>query len=124
MTFACIEKAADLEHMRPFYKMASNSTHASPKGVGYRLGLMPDSPLLLAGPSDYGLADPGQNSAISLMQLTVCLLTTNPTIDGLMTLTAMQRLVDEIREAFCKIQFEIEKEQEESGGMLTPDRAQ
>jgi len=38
-TFAQIEESIGLNHLRPYYKMASQNVHADPKGVIYRLGL-------------------------------------------------------------------------------------
>jgi NTP pyrophosphatase (non-canonical NTP hydrolase) len=59
-TFAEIEKTVGLNHLRPYYRMASHNVHANPRGVFFRLGLYPEiSDILLAGPSDAGLYDPG-----------------------------------------------------------------
>lgn len=50
--------------------MASHTVHASAKSIAYSLGIIKPSNILLAGPSNAGLADPGQREAISLVQLT------------------------------------------------------
>jgi len=113
-TFKGIEESIKMDMWRPFYKMACINVHAGSKSLRFRLGLIQDNSLqevLLAGPSNYGLADPAQNSAISLHQITTCLLTTKPTIERLITITAMQMLVREIGEAFCEVQFQIRKEE-------------
>jgi hypothetical protein len=65
-TFRDIEQAAGIDHLRAHYRMASHNVHANPKGVFFKLGLLPDSQMLLAGPSNAGLADPGHGAAISL----------------------------------------------------------
>jgi len=112
--FSDIEKKVNLEKFRPYYKMACNYVHASSKGIRFRLGLITNSPksnILLAGPSNYGLADPGQLSAISLHQITTCLLTTKPSIESLITITTMQKLVDEISMSFSEVQSKIEEEE-------------
>jgi hypothetical protein len=114
INFIDIEKKVNLERFRPYYKMACNYIHASSKGIRFRLGLITNSPksnILLAGPSNYGLADPGQLSAISLHQITTCLLTTKPSIENLITITNMQKLVDEINMSYSEVQSKIEEEE-------------
>ena len=77
-TFDEIEEIAELGHFRPYYRLASHSVHANPKGAFYRLGLVDQTKMLLAGPSSYGLADAGQNTAISLGQITSALVSLSP----------------------------------------------
>ncbi|MES0397959.1 MAG: DUF5677 domain-containing protein [Syntrophobacteria bacterium] len=73
-TFRDIEESVKLDYLRPFYKLASHNVHANPKGVYFKLGLYPNSQdILLAGPSNTGLADPAHNMAISLTQITITL---------------------------------------------------
>jgi len=56
--------------------------------------------LLLAGPSDAGLADPAQGAAISLGQITSTVLHTKPSVDSLVTSSLLMKLADEVgREA-------------------------
>ena len=56
-----IEESVALEHLRPYYRMASANVHANAHGVYYRLGANPlTSEMLLAGPSIFGLAEPGR----------------------------------------------------------------
>ena len=74
-----LEEEVDLDHLNPFYKMASNSVHAGSKGTKHRLGLLnQEAQPLLAGPTNYGLADPAQSTAISLNQVTTALLLLDP----------------------------------------------
>jgi hypothetical protein len=112
-TFAEIEKSAQFDHLRPYYRMACNNVHSGSKGMKFRLGLIPTvgKELLLAGPSNYGLADPGQCTAISLHQMTALLLSTRPTIKRLIGMKIMEKLVNETCLAFTKVQSEIEKEE-------------
>ena len=99
-TFMDIEKAVGLRHLRPYYKLASHNVHANPKGAFFKLGLLPDHKILLAGPSDLGLADPGHGTAISLAQITIALLTLRPNMDRLVICQVLLRLEDEIGNAF------------------------
>lgn len=107
-----LEEEVDLDHLNPFYKMASNNVHAGAKGTKHRLGLLDqDAQPLLAGPTNYGLADPAQSTAISLSQVTTAFLLLNPTGKDLVRTRGLQQLVDEISTTFAEIQFQIEREE-------------
>jgi hypothetical protein len=98
--FTDIEADAGLAHLRPHYRLASHNVHANPKGVLFKLGLFPNAEMLLAGPSDLGLADPGHSAAISLAQMTMSLLTLKPNLDRLVVCEILTRLVDDVGAAF------------------------
>jgi hypothetical protein len=109
-TFRDLEEEVELDHLRPFYKMASHNVHANPKGVFFKLGLYPESSdILLAGPSNTGLADPGHGAAISLGQITVALLTTRPNIDRLVICDILMRLEQEIGDRFLAVHKSLEE---------------
>jgi hypothetical protein len=108
-TLAQIEQAAGIDHLRPYYRLASHPVHANPKGVFFKLGL-PHSPIILAGPSNAGLSDPGQCAAISLAQVTATLASLNPTVDNVVALKIVMQLVGEIAEAFGKAHGVLEKD--------------
>ncbi|MBI5000333.1 MAG: hypothetical protein HZB92_02240 [Euryarchaeota archaeon] len=102
-SFVDIEKAVGLNHLRPYYRMASHPTHANPKGIRFNLGIISSKDLILSGPSNAGLADPGQNAAISLYHVNVALLTSKPSIENLIILNSMERLLEEIKLAFIEV---------------------
>lgn len=103
-----LERLAGLEHLRPFYRMASHNVHAGPKAMFFRLGLYQNPDILLAGPSNVGLADPGQATAISLGQVTSnLLLSREPNIDRLVTCQIIMKLTQEIEEQFVTTQESI-----------------
>lgn len=107
-----IEEEVELDHLNPFYKMASNNAHAGSKGTKHRLGLLDqESQPLLAGPTNYGLADPAQSTAISLNQVTTTFLLLNPTGKDLVRTMGLQHLVSGISTMFTEIQFQIEREE-------------
>lgn len=107
-----LEDEVDLNHLNPFYKMASNSVHAGSKGTKHRLGLLDqDDQPLLTGPTNYGLADPAQSTAISLAQVTTVLLLHEPGGKDVVASMGLQQLVTEISTAFTEIQFQIEREE-------------
>lgn len=58
--------------------------------------------ILLSGPSDAGLADPGHETALSLTQVATTLMTLSTTLDTIVTLKIMSRLTDEIGTAFLR----------------------
>ena len=110
-TFKDIEETVGLNHLRPYYKMACYNVHANPRGLFFKLGLLPESgDILLAGPSNIGLTDPGHSSALSLCQITVNLLTHDPNLDRLVQCHILMNLEKEIGGAF----WEAEKKLKES----------
>ena len=100
--FTEIEQQVQLDHMRPYYKMASDNVHANSHGASYRLGLhsTEQGGLLLAGPSNVGLADPGQLTALSLFQITTTMLSTRSVFDCVVTMKILEKLTDEVGKAF------------------------
>lgn len=107
--FSDIEENSGLDHLRPYYKLASHNVHANPKGVLFRLGLLGNARnILLAGPSNYGFTDPAQGTAFSLGLITVTLLISKPTIDNLVLSNILLKLETEIGEEFIEVQKEIE----------------
>ena len=98
--FSDIERNVGLAHLRPYYKLASHNVHANPRGVFFKLGLLAGQQMLLAGPSDLRLADPGHGAAISLSQITFDLLLMRPNIDRLLICQILSKLVDEVGDAF------------------------
>ncbi|MDY6966866.1 MAG: DUF5677 domain-containing protein [Halobacteriota archaeon] len=111
-TFRDIEEEAGLDHLRPFYKLASHNVHANPKGVFFKHGLYPNSgDILLAGPSNTGLADPSHGTAISLGQITVALITIRPNIDRLVACEVLIKLGPEIGKEFLAAQKSLENQE-------------
>lgn len=113
-TFAEIEKDVQLGHWRPYYRMASHPVHANPKALTFNLGLRRRQKLLLTGPSNLGLSDPGHGTAVSLMQLTITMITMRPTIDSILTSQVMMMLVDEIGHEFITAQKALEARAKQS----------
>lgn len=97
--FPAIEKAANLDHLRPYYRMASHSVHANPKGITFNPDLLDDQ-ILLAGASNAGLAEPGHSTLISLVQVTVSLLLSRSGEAAPVVLAALLRLSDEAGQAY------------------------
>ena len=107
-SFRDLELEAGVDHLRGHYRLASHNVHANPKGVFLKLGLMEESDVLLAGSSNVGLTDPGHGAAISLLQVTATLATMRPSLDALVHLRILTRLVDEVGDLFIEAQQELE----------------
>jgi len=100
--FADIERFVEMRHIRPYYKMACINVHAGPRAALFRLGLSEEqqNQILLSGSSDLGLADPGENAVYSLLITTCSLLNYEPTLDCLVVLNILQKLEQEVFDAF------------------------
>ncbi len=107
-TFSDITISLGIDHRKPHYRLASHNIHASPKGVFFKMGLIKDADIILAGPSNLGLADPGCCTAISLVQVSSTLGTLYDSMDNLVTLKVMKKLSDEIQQVFLETQHRIE----------------
>jgi hypothetical protein len=107
-----IEKSVKLDTLRPYYDMARYNVYGGAKGLMFKPGFMKDkgsSVVVPVGPSNYGLADPGKSVAISLGQVTACLLLSVSSIKNMVIVEALRGLVDEICDAFGEIQAEFGK---------------
>jgi hypothetical protein len=116
-TFEDLEKAAHLNHLRPYYRMAGYGVHATAKGMVFDIGnitIDPNEPRgLLAGASNAGLADPGHSTLLSLYQCTVTLLTSRSDVEALASLHTLKSFVDEAGQAFLDIHREILEEEKQ-----------
>ncbi|HUE69417.1 MAG TPA: DUF5677 domain-containing protein [Pirellulaceae bacterium] len=110
-TFTKVEAALDMAHWRPFFKMACHSVHAGSQALSFCMSVPTEAHgMLLTGPSNAGLADPGHSTAISLTLASVALLTFRPNLDSLVTCKCMQQLCDDIGEAFLAAHEGLEGE--------------
>jgi hypothetical protein len=116
-----IQDAIRIEHWRPYYRMASHAVHPSATFLRFNLGAPSDSPILLAGPSNAGLAEPGQGALLSLGHATAALLTYDGSdapltsyIQQRMEMIAMVLALNEIIgsacETFAKVEEQLDKE--------------
>ena len=105
-----IEQYVQLDHMRSYYRMASDNVHPNSHGAYFRLGLhsSQQDQVLLAGPSNWGLAEPRHATAISLLQTTTDLLSTKPDFDCLVTMKILGELTNDVGRAFLKAHDELD----------------
>lgn len=99
-----------LEHLRPYYNMACYNIHAGPRGIYFKLGLEPGAPpQLLAGPSNVGLTDPANLTALSLTQITSSYLTHKTNLDVLVYCNIMKTLMHEVESAVKEAEESLAK---------------
>jgi hypothetical protein len=110
-TFASIEAAVDLDRLRPYFKLASNTVHAGAKGTFFRLGLLGDQDGILAGASNVGLQEAGRLAALSLAQITTVLLLIHPNTDSIIWSRVLGSLSSKVELQFVKVQRRIEREE-------------
>jgi hypothetical protein len=121
-TFENIEDAMGFAHMRPYYKLASEAIHASAKGVIFDVGNL-EKNLLLAGPSNAGLADPGSMALTSFGRCTTVLLCYTRYSSELELLETyaksivasqiMHELLEEANQAFLEVHQQLMREESE-----------
>lgn len=108
--FSDIEKAAGLGHMRPYYRLSSLGVHPGSRGLYFNLGVHPLVEVLLAGPSNAGLADALQCTALSLTQLNAPLLCKSGSLDDLVAFSVLQQFSNLIEKAAIKAHRYVERE--------------
>ena len=109
-TLANIEADVELDHYRPYYQMASHNVHGSSHGSFFKLGIAAtDHNVLLAGPSNHGLADPGHGVALSLTQITAAFAGAYPSVHRFVLVMGMNLLQDETGEAFLRAHEDAER---------------
>jgi hypothetical protein len=89
-SFATLTEAAGRSRFRAHYKLASHNVHAGVKGITYKLGTL-DGTGAFAGASNAGLEEPGQNTAITFILMTLLLFDSQPKGDDAI---ALKFLVD------------------------------
>lgn len=104
-----LERSIGLDHLRPYYRLASNNVHAGTKGIMFKLGQVNASNKpLLTGPSYLGLADAGDSTALSLLHITYALLVSastvgKKTLENSVEMNMMGLMQEKIGEAFIKV---------------------
>ena len=68
--FKHLQEHVELDHWRAYYRLASQGTHANPKGITSNIQSLADVNIVWAGPSNAGLVDPAQCSLIALAGVT------------------------------------------------------
>ena len=113
-TFAEIEAAVSVDHLRPYYRLASHPLHANPKALSFSLAWDEGSRIRAYAPSNSGFVDPAQSALISLAQVTAALLSAVDEREQAYWLPryrALATLIDEAIDRFVVIQTELDAEE-------------
>ena len=103
--FADLERDVELDHLRPYYKMASEHVHAASLGIHPTLALSEaEEPGLLVGPSNSGFSDPAQCTALSLTQCTTAFLTHECDTERLVSILVIDALRQDVIDKFLAIE--------------------
>jgi hypothetical protein len=120
VNFALLEQAVGRGVMRSHYKMASYNVHANPSGAFFRLGLLKDSQTLLAGRSNAGLTEPGQNAATSLTQISSLMCAQSATLDDIVSARIMLAVRDLIPPALVRADARLVRDERRLDANGTP----
>jgi Family of unknown function (DUF5677) len=119
-SFRALEEAAGLQHFRPWFRLSSHGVHSGATGAIRIRDFYGRGTAMLAGPSNAGLADPGNGAVISLYQVTVALLVhggpNGPQSQDLLTLKAISNLLDQAQQTFLEIHQALEAEEAAMAG--------
>lgn len=95
--FQSMEKDVGLDHMRIYFKWASQNIHTSFKTLTKTLTLPEFDPSIInVGPSNYGLVDPAHSTALSLAQATCFILARDSEVESVVLMKALTFLTDEV----------------------------
>ncbi len=112
VTFRDLEDVAQRSGMRSYYKMASYNVHAdTPKSIFYRLGVIGDQSVVIAGATDAGFTEPAQNAAITLVQITGLLLADRASSLNLtIKLRALTMIRDRVPDTFMRAERKLKRD--------------
>ncbi|MBR3752870.1 MAG: hypothetical protein IKK50_07045 [Ruminiclostridium sp.] len=109
VTFDNIKKQCSYEneYWKESYRLANKIVHASPLGTFSRMGAIRTTEKLIpAGRSDYGLAIPAMNAAVSLFLVTAIYFSLTGIGDALLYVQTLGKWIDKIQTVYEDIQKE------------------
>jgi Family of unknown function (DUF5677) len=108
--YRTVELATELSHYRSYYRMASHPIHAGPKGIAFDIGQVAQGSTMPAGPSNAGLADPGQGLCISLTQITAAFLNLETAAGNAVTIRTLLDLSEKAGDALMLAHRQLEED--------------
>lgn len=103
VSFADIEAATNLDHLRPYYQLASHPIHANAKGLYFKLGAF-EPRAMHALATNHGFAVPASSAAVSVVQTFSALLMLAPSLDAIVNARIVQKLADEVQSTLARTQ--------------------
>ncbi|MES0198919.1 DUF5677 domain-containing protein [Mesorhizobium sp. M0011] len=110
--FKKLQAAADQSEMNTYYKLANFNVHAGARGMFFRLTDM-GANIPIAGRSNAGLVEPGQNTAYTLVRITGALLGRLRDLDSLMEMSALVALRDAIPRTLNRADKKLRRDEAE-----------
>lgn len=106
--FKALVKKINIDHYLPYYDESHNQVHGGSKGF-YRMGLtrQQQKKVILAGPTDYGLADPIQNTVYCLNVINATYLKSKDDLLDMISLQMIYEFTRDIGKEAVKIQKEL-----------------
>jgi hypothetical protein len=112
-TFRRLQEEAGREGMTSYYKLASYNIHVGAHSMFNSLTNIGNDEILLAGRSNAGLLEPGQNTAFSLVQITASLTQYAKDMDYIIQQTTVIEIRDAITKAFANADRKLRKDEVE-----------
>lgn len=113
-TIYSLQKYVDLENMNHLYSFANINVHAGPDSLFTKISMYNgrERNIILAGPSNYGLAEPGSHTASSITLVTSQFLLLTPNFDRIILVESIMRICETIQKEFEICQKTLEKDEE------------
>jgi hypothetical protein len=102
-SFADIELAVKLDHLRPYYQLASHPVHANSKGLYFKIGAFRRRGIA-ASATNHGFATPASSAFVSASQILMALMMVVPSLDAIMNVKLVRQLSEEAEIAFVRTQ--------------------
>jgi hypothetical protein len=99
-SFAALERLLEMDHQRPYYKLACLNVHADPRSLLDSVGLPSDVSGVNPGASDAGLTLPGQRCALWAGMTTVALMFVGDSEECLLRVGVVSKLAQAAFEWF------------------------
>lgn len=104
ISFTHIEKDVELDHLRPYYKIASQYSHVSSVALDADESFHPvHEDYGVFSKSNISITTVAHSLALSLMKTTSVLMSINPSLDSLIIMKSIKDFEQEIGEIFLKI---------------------
>lgn len=102
--FRGLESLVRKNHLRFIYVWACDNVHSGVSGIRKTLSKVGNDQMVLMGPSNYGLADPGQFTSYTLLNMTREILLWDDSLSGELQIETLEDIQEKIADAFVRSQ--------------------